>query len=454
MFKDDPGARGAAREMFDAVKEERLAGIYIENQLVPAKRARQLGTWWWQLIPKGEDAALVLDAADPLAGAPLIAFRNGVRPMPALLDAALRKAFASFRRLEAGELTQCPATPLDVVVAEVSSGSMLSGLIVSNIVPTLCMQAARLRRLRLSVWADPQFVKEGNIKDAQGSLDDVTLLRTLSNDATAVGKPLAPLQLTFDKMFLQGSGDAKRNEAYRQMVAMCHSHGIQILAGYGIVIEKRIGARFNAWLRDPKRSPTIEEYTRQIVRFLLTLSLDSKAPAVDPRERFDGLGLDIETLNGDLGNQFTEFCQVLARRLAAESMILAVAAGGMISEEHAFQGPPDRKTSKRPKPLPALPSARATQYKMGIGCPNLLIRPMAYDIDLSGRQLAQWHKEIIAFATDKVGLPEQPVPTRRQDASRRTRHWHYGGARRGHRSRRNSAAAEQRGRDHLCTGPK
>src|SRR5262249_51788118 len=164
------------------------------------------------------------------------------------------------------------------------------------------------------------------------------------------------LQLTFDRMFLQGQIDTRRSLVYEEMVRLCHSKGIQILAGYGVVTEKRIWKRLNDWLRSSNRSPTFDEYARRIVHFLLSLSLDPSAPILDAQGRFDGLSLDIETLEGDLGNQFTEFCQVLATHLAQQSMLLAVAAGGMISEEDAFQAPPDPKTGKRAAPLKALPS--------------------------------------------------------------------------------------------------
>ncbi len=175
-------------------------------------------------------------------------------------------------------------------------------------------------------------------------------------------------------MFLQGANDEQRSRSYQQMVAMCHSLGIQILAGYGMVTERRIGARFNAWLRDPARSPTFDEYAQRIVHFLLSLSLDPLAPALEARKRFDGLGLDIETLEGDLGDQFTEFCRTLARHLARQGMILAVAAGGKVSEENAFQGPPDPRTGKRPPSLKAIPSARAHQYKMALSTSKKKIR--------------------------------------------------------------------------------
>ncbi len=109
MFNGDPGARADAGGMFAAIKAGRLAGIYIVNQQVPALRARKLDRWWWNLIPQGEDAILLRDSSEPGAGggAPLIAFRDPVKSVPARLDPALRKAWAAFQLLESGQVLAC-----------------------------------------------------------------------------------------------------------------------------------------------------------------------------------------------------------------------------------------------------------------------------------------------------------------------------------------------------------
>ena len=91
----DPGARADASAMLGAVKAGALAGIYKEDQQVPALRARRVGTSWWLVIPKGEDAAVLREPG----AAPLIVFRDGVRSDAARLDPALRRAWASVRPL-------------------------------------------------------------------------------------------------------------------------------------------------------------------------------------------------------------------------------------------------------------------------------------------------------------------------------------------------------------------
>ncbi|HLM58287.1 MAG TPA: hypothetical protein VK422_19445 [Pyrinomonadaceae bacterium] len=86
-----------AIDMLTAVKAQpqRLAGIYKEDQAVPAKLAQRQGKGWWQLIPAGQDAAAVRDV-DPNA-LPLIVFRDKVRSDASRLDPALRKAWAAAR---------------------------------------------------------------------------------------------------------------------------------------------------------------------------------------------------------------------------------------------------------------------------------------------------------------------------------------------------------------------
>ncbi|HJQ68514.1 MAG TPA: hypothetical protein VKA70_06065 [Blastocatellia bacterium] len=379
----NPATSADAVELLEAVKSGKLAGIYCVNWEKAAKRALKLGKTWWTVIPPDKDAILLPDPDNP-SGPPMIVFRREFSPDCGPANGGKR----------IGE------TPLPL------SSDLPSRLLAAllKVLADLKLQQTPLRRMRLSVWAAPQFVTEPNISGGRGIIDDVTLLRTISNDGGPITTPLLPLRMTFDRMFLQGATDNQRSNFYRDMVRMCHSQGIQILAGYGIVTEPRIGDRFNAWLENPNRSPTFDEYARMIVHFLLTLSLDPAAQVLEARSRFDGLGLDIETLGGNLGNQFTLFCRTLGLRLAQRSMLLAVAAGGLISDEEAFQGPPNPRTGLRPPPVLALGSVRATPYKIGLGLPNILIRPMAYDANLSGAGLALWHKEIIDYATNKVGL--------------------------------------------------
>jgi hypothetical protein len=134
--------------MLGAVKSGALAGIYKEDQQVPALRARRVGTSWWLVIPKGEDAALFLGAAP--GEAPMIVFRDGVRSNAARLDPALRKAWASFvvwrgPGSAGGGGDRCRiATGAGPLSAEVGGPG---GRILANVVPRLLCQVAPARTL-------------------------------------------------------------------------------------------------------------------------------------------------------------------------------------------------------------------------------------------------------------------------------------------------------------------
>lgn len=125
MNKGDAAARQDAAGMLAAVKGTlgetmRLAGIFGDNLKKAAELASRHGTVRWELVPKGEDAALILEPNDP-AGVlpPTIIFRGGdpgakpvshygVRKLPERLDPALRKAWAAFLALRGGQLGACP----------------------------------------------------------------------------------------------------------------------------------------------------------------------------------------------------------------------------------------------------------------------------------------------------------------------------------------------------------
>lgn len=104
----DAASSRDAHGMLRAVKSRELAGIYAADQQVPALRAQRLGRGWWQLIPEGEDAVMVLEQGEPVSPppvgdrGPLIAFRETIRAQHERLDRALRRAWESFRSLRCG----------------------------------------------------------------------------------------------------------------------------------------------------------------------------------------------------------------------------------------------------------------------------------------------------------------------------------------------------------------
>lgn len=128
MSKADPAARAAAAGMLNAVKAGRL-GIYKVDQQVPALRAKKLGGWW-NVIPRGQDAVVFLDPAQPGAQMPLIVFRDAVKNAPAQLDPALQAAWDTYQALGS-----CQVPGGGTLQAELTPG-----IVPANLVPGLLCQ--------------------------------------------------------------------------------------------------------------------------------------------------------------------------------------------------------------------------------------------------------------------------------------------------------------------------
>jgi len=144
MSQGDEAASTDANDMFEAVTNGQLAGIFAVNQRVPALRANRMGIGWWQLIPEGQDSAVVLEPGQPTSPppvgdqAPLIAFRDAVRKEPPRLEAALRNAWASFRLLRSGELRSCEPEGAVLTASVAEAGPTPALIPLANIVPVLC----------------------------------------------------------------------------------------------------------------------------------------------------------------------------------------------------------------------------------------------------------------------------------------------------------------------------
>lgn len=94
----NPATTADASAMLAAVKSGQLAGIYKEDQLVPAQRAQRKGIGWWQVLQPGQDATVVRDPGV----APIIIFRDSIRSVPSRLDPALLAAWTSLKRTFSG----------------------------------------------------------------------------------------------------------------------------------------------------------------------------------------------------------------------------------------------------------------------------------------------------------------------------------------------------------------
>ena len=99
MFRRGGIARQVALDMLGAVWAGSLRGIYQVDQLVPARRAREMGMGWWDLIPQcriGREQFAVCVRATP-EDTPLIVFHPSLARQrdPAVLGMALTIAFKS-----------------------------------------------------------------------------------------------------------------------------------------------------------------------------------------------------------------------------------------------------------------------------------------------------------------------------------------------------------------------
>lgn len=119
LLKGDPGARADAEGMICAVKRGELAGIYKEDERVPALWAATMGLGWWQLIPKGEDVTLI--ARPDNSRSYLIVFRRQaeIRSNPARIDPALRTVWTVFQILRQQESDRCKAPGATVFAGSV-----------------------------------------------------------------------------------------------------------------------------------------------------------------------------------------------------------------------------------------------------------------------------------------------------------------------------------------------
>ncbi len=119
MLKVPDTAVDAAR-LIRGINGKTLAGILGDDLAAAVKVAQAHGTQRWLLVPKGEDAALVMDAAAPLDAPPTIIFRGDtpdIRNKPARLDPALQKASRTFDLWQRRQIGPCAARASAVPVA-------------------------------------------------------------------------------------------------------------------------------------------------------------------------------------------------------------------------------------------------------------------------------------------------------------------------------------------------
>lgn len=113
---ESPETAGTAARLIRGVQDGTLAGVLGDDSDVAQQLAAAHGTEPSSLVPDGQDAALVLDAASPLKAPPTILLRSGVRDDPAQLGAALEAVGRTFELFQRGELGPCDSTPSAIQV--------------------------------------------------------------------------------------------------------------------------------------------------------------------------------------------------------------------------------------------------------------------------------------------------------------------------------------------------
>jgi hypothetical protein len=113
---DAPETAQAARRLVGGVQNGTVAGILGDDSDAASLLAGALGTQPSQIIPSGQDAALVLDAASPFQSPPMILLRSGVRDDPVRLGSALEDVGRTLEFFQRGELAQCDSAASAIAV--------------------------------------------------------------------------------------------------------------------------------------------------------------------------------------------------------------------------------------------------------------------------------------------------------------------------------------------------
>ncbi|MGH9751401.1 MAG: OmpA family protein [Blastocatellia bacterium] len=111
-----PDTADTAARLIQGVNGGTLAGILGDDSDVAQQLAAAHGMEPSQLIPPGQDAALVLDAASPLEAPSAILLRNEIHDDPVRLAAALEAVGRTFQLFKQGEVGLCESADFAVVL--------------------------------------------------------------------------------------------------------------------------------------------------------------------------------------------------------------------------------------------------------------------------------------------------------------------------------------------------
>ena len=105
LSKGNSDQHSVAHAMLKDVKSGKLDGAYLEDQGEPAKRAQALDTWWGTLIPKGQDAILLMGVKS--GQDPIIVLDKEIRKNIPRRDDAVYNMYKLFESWKKGELVKC-----------------------------------------------------------------------------------------------------------------------------------------------------------------------------------------------------------------------------------------------------------------------------------------------------------------------------------------------------------
>lgn len=167
------GAAADAARLIRGINGGTLAGIFGDDLLAAVKVAQAHGTQRWLLVPKGEDAALVMSAAAPLDAPPTIIFRGDtpdIRNKPARLDPALQKASRTFDLWQRRQIGPCAASA--------------SAVPVPNLVPSsFCHLPAQDLLVIITEAGEPGSVLPGARVEVEGPSPSVEVKTQLTDAA-------------------------------------------------------------------------------------------------------------------------------------------------------------------------------------------------------------------------------------------------------------------------------
>ena len=116
---EDPETAETASGLVRGINGGTLGGIHGSDSDEVLSLADIYGVEQSQLVPSGQDAALVLDPEAPLEAPPTIVLRSGepdIRNDPSRLGAALEEVGRTFALFEQGEIGRCASTASAVQV--------------------------------------------------------------------------------------------------------------------------------------------------------------------------------------------------------------------------------------------------------------------------------------------------------------------------------------------------